>query len=270
MSDRSARPPRNLASALKTFANKPTSTDPVNRRIRRAFPFALLFFLIGCTAEIQTGSEKEIIMPAWFWDSPASTAVGYSLPHQDSEDAYADAFHDAAWRLFCDRRCRIAGEKAVASSPEGTMQMGSTIGIDVDSTGFEAFSRSLVRLDSAATRAMRIILVGGSNVTIDRTPVPAPVTAPDNGSTPVGYGSAPPYYYESSSWIEAEYKARLELALQAYSRFTGSSERIDDQILKTSVTGTDVILTNVQTVCRRMDRKNGTVKVWVTGRAETK
>ncbi len=243
------------------------STDYLNKGIKYTLLHILLFYLVGCTAKIQTHSEKEILLPAWFWDSPASTAVGYSLPHQDSEDAYADAFRDAAWRLFCDERCRVAGEKAVASSPEGTMQMGSTLQIEVDSSGFEAFSKSIVRLDSAVTQSMRVVLVGRSNITIDRTPVTAPITALDNGSTPFGYGSAPLYHHESSSWIEAEYQARLELALQAYSRFKGSSERIDDEILKTSVTGTDVILTNTQTVHRRMDRKNGIVRVWVTGRA---
>ena len=238
---------------------------------------SLLFFgclVIGCSARTQVidkSTSAPELLPVWFWDTPrlsgVSLAVGYSPLHQESDHAYQEAFQDAAWRLFCDRECRIYGEKGIASSPEGTMQMGSTIRIEVDSTGFSAFSKKLVRLDSVATRTMRIILVGTGRVEIDKTPIASPTFEMEDAGQGLGLGSAPIYYHESSSWIEAEREARIQLALDAHAEFMGSSETADEMILQTAVTKTDVTLTGIQTLHRRIERTQGYVMVWANGKA---
>ena len=238
------------------------------------FILAIIFLLItGCTSNIQTTVEATPgdLMPAWFWDTPSingiQLAVGYSLPHIESEHAYDEAFHDAAWRLFCDKRCRIFGEKGTASSPEGTMQMGSTMRMEVDSTGFSAFSRKLARLDSMVTESMRIMLVATSEVQVDKQRVHFP-RLKINGSTGYfGIGAAPLYYHLSSSWIEAEREAREQLAIDAHSELKGTTEAVDEQMLHTIVTKTDVTLSDIQTIHRRIDYINGFVMVWVRGNA---
>jgi hypothetical protein len=234
---------------------------------------AFSWLVIGCSAPVQSLKPElePVLMPVWFWDTPRmggiSFAVGYSPLHQESDHAYQEAFQDAAWRLFCDRQCHIYGEKGIASSPEGTMQMGSTIRIEVDSTGFSAFSGRLVRLDSLATTTMRVILVGTAEVVIDKARISVPdfeITDPEKN---LGLGSAPIYYHESSSWIEAEREARIQLALDAHAEFMGSSETADEMILQTAVTKTDVALTGIQTLHRRIERTQGYVMVWAGGRA---
>jgi len=243
---------------------------------RLGFFASILVFnwlIIGCSAPVQSlkpGFEP-VLLPVWFWNTPrisgVSLAVGYSPLHRESEYAYKEAFQDAAWRLFCDRRCRIYGEKGIASSPEGTMQMGSTIRIEVDSTGFSAFSKKLVKLDSVATKTMRIILVGTAKVEINKARISVPDFEIDNPERDLGLGSAPIYYHESSSWIEAEREARIQLALDAQAEFMGTSETVDEMILQTSVTKTDVTLTGIQTLHRRINRTQGYIMVWVNGRA---
>ena len=195
-------------------------------------------------------------------------AVGYSAPHRDSPSAYADAFRDAAWRLFCDRSSLITGERGSATAPEGVLDLGSTLTQEVDSAGFEDFTKGIVRLDSALAGGMRLMLVGTSALPVDTARIKSPPDEnPAVGGAPVAEGEAPLYYYAASSWQEAERKARLELALGANAEIKGLGVSRGDDQFKAAVFKTKVQLYNVQTVRRRWDARNGVVKVWVTGEA---
>lgn len=194
--------------------------------------------------------------------------MGYSVPHRESLSAYDDAFKDAAWRLFADRISQVTGERGSATAPDGMMDLGSTLTQQVDSAGFEAFQKQVVRLDSVLAGGMRVMLVGTAEFSVDTTRIPAP--ADDHSleaDLAVAEGSAPIYFYPSSSWQEAERKARLELALGANAEIKGIGVNRDDEQFKMAVFKTAVRLEAVQTVSRRWDVKNGVVKVRVMGRA---
>ena len=208
------------------------------------------------------------LLPAWFWDTPViegtSLSVGYSQPYIDSDHAYEDAFKDAAMRMFTDRMSCVRGERAIATVPDGVMQMGSTIHQETDTTGFGDFCKILVRLDSARTTTLRTMLVSTSHIEINKELIAPPGTAAEitTGSR-TSVGLAPFYLLESSSWIEAERNGRIELAIGISSEMRIVDKKQDDQAIKTIVTKTDVILSNVQTLHRRIDRDTGLVKVWV-------
>ena len=211
-------------------------------------------------------------MPAWFWDTPqvsgGALAVGYSVPHRESLSANDDAFKDAAWRLFCDRTSLVTGERGSATAPDGMMDLGSTLNQQVDSAGFEAFQKHVVRLDSALAGGMRVMLVGTGEFPMDTACIPSPAEEEAiQMELTVAEGSAPIYYYQSSSWQEAEQRARLELALGANAEIKGVGVNRDNEQFKAAVFKTNVRLEAVQTVRRRWDMKNGVVKAWVTGRA---
>ncbi len=234
--------------------------------------FPTIISAVAILSFAQAGNEKQkddFRLPAWFWDMPETgsmlMAVGYSQPHRESEHAYKDAFHDGAWRLFRDLHSSISGGRGTSTVAEGTMNIGSTIRQEVDSTGFSAFSKTIVRLDSASTPTIRIMLVSTGDLPLDRELLPEQSIAPEIVGSHLTQGSAQIYYHESSSWIEAEREARIELAVGTLSTLKGQTEIVNEGIFQTSITETDVILTDVLTMHRRIDRKKGLVTVWIKG-----
>ncbi|MCF7810494.1 hypothetical protein K9N50_05855, partial [bacterium] len=169
---------------------------------------------------------------------------------------------DAVFRLFKDQKCRIKGEKATATSPSGTMQMGSTIHIDSDTTGLSVFSKRIIKIDSCRTSEMLLMLVSTRDIEINCTRIKQP-SEPCNGSAVPG--SAPVYLQRSSSWIEAERVARESLATGISATVKVVDRKENDRVVKTIITSTDVMLSNIQTIHRRLDKENGIVKVWVDG-----
>ncbi|NQT34889.1 hypothetical protein HQ587_06845 [bacterium] len=234
------------------------------------FPTIISAVIVLSFAHAGNENQKDNFqLPAWFWDTPvagsALIAVGYSQQYRESEHAYKDAFHDGAWRLFRDLHSRISGERGISTVAEGTMNIGSTIRQEIDSTGFSAFSKTIIRLDSASTPTQRIMLVSTRDIPINRELLPEQSVAPEITGSHLAQGSSQLYYHESSSWIEAEREARIELAIGTFSSLKGQTEIVDDNVFQTSITKTDVILTDILTMHRRIDRKKGLVTVWVRG-----
>jgi len=225
------------------------------------------FILAGV---ILANGGDESLLPAWFWDTPeipgVRLAVGYSLPYQDSETAYQEAFRDGCWRLFTDWESRITGGRAHASAPEGTMHMGDTFAQVIDSTLFPGFMKNVVRLDSFSTPEIRVVLVGTGKANIDRNLTKAPSEKPAiSRSVLQARFSAPLYYYLSSSWKEAEAKARIELALSGFAVTKGLGSVKDQAALSVMNLETHVFLINVQTIHRRIHDQSGVVTIWVRG-----
>jgi len=241
-------------------------------RTSRIIHIAILVLLI-CTYQFAVAGKKhkkhEPPLPVWFWDTPQINngllTVGYSKSYIESKHAYQDAFLDGAWRLFCGKQSRIAGEKAIASSPSGMSHMGSTIREIADSTGFSRFCKRIVRIDSAATPTLRVILIGTRKIDVDQTLMTSPPEPNINLSRSVSQGCSKMYEFEYSSWLEAERKARNSLATGISIEQECLEASTQDNAFKTIVTKTDILLTNVQTIHRRFNRKNGVVSVWING-----
>lgn len=218
--------------------------------------------------------------PSWFWDPPATTvAVGYSPQYQDAPTANDSAFTDAAWRLFKDRRANVNGGMATSYTPYGQYSEGSSIDYVLsfsDSMQFDGFLKSVVRVDSAivpsfgAVKGMRVMLVATSEVEVDNSFIPSPSDVNAERGTNDAIGVAESYYYESSSWIEAERGARIQLAmnqstttgLTAIERSQSQGDRVEAKTVDITV---DVVISNVRVVKRRLDPITNSRKVWVTG-----
>jgi hypothetical protein len=208
--------------------------------------------------------EDDPILPYWFWDIPvndnALLAVGYSNAYIESDHAFNEAFDDAVLRLFIDMNCQIKGERATATSPSGTMHMGSTIQVSKDTLGLAEFKLQVIMLDSVRTPEMLIILVSNKEMEINHSLIKQP---PEPYVDNAVSGSAPIYLQQSSSWIEAERVAREELALSKSASVKVVDRKENNNVIKTIVTTTDVMLSDVQTIHQRIDWDNRIVKVWV-------
>ena len=73
----------------------------------------------------------------------------------------------------------------------------------------------------------------------------------------VVHGISAPYYYEKSSWIWAERRARIEAAMTISLDIKAMEMHIDEQNVKTVVAESDAVLMMVQTVARGIDSKSG-------------
>jgi len=208
--------------------------------------------------------EDDPILPDWFWDTPvndnALLAVGYSNAYIESDHAFNEAFENAVLRLFIDTNCQIKGERATATSPGGSMHMGSTIQVSKDTLGLAEFKKHVARLDSVRTPEMLIILVSNREMEITRKFIKQPGNPESENAVS---GSALIYLQQSSSWIEAERVAREELAISISASVKVVDRKENDRVVKTIVTTTDVMLSDVQTIHRRIDWDNRIVKVWV-------
>lgn len=175
-------------------------------------------FLGTCVARSQS-------YPYWFLHQgevqcPA-LAVGYANPSFYRDSAIVHARRNGVENFARMHRTRIAGGQAYWSTEAGTYWMGSNFREEFD-TAF-TMSSSMVVLDSHNAQDFVVSLLGDSSCVIDasarvKEPVsgrPAPgwtESPPRDEGYHYAVGVAPEYYYETSSWIEAERLARRNLA----------------------------------------------------------
>jgi len=225
---------------------------------------------------VQLNGKKPLELPVWFWDMPshpeAGFAVGYSPPYCDSERAFEEAFQDGAWRLFTDRRTVLQGRTGTTLTPYGVMLADTDIKPLDDTTGFSAFGAGLVHLDSVyVPDIMRLVLIGTREVEFDKQRIPAPEYSSGIKEAVAALGCAPKYYRDCSSWIKAENSARLSLAM-GYTQVKVLTERssgtFTDDFSEIVVVEVSSLLTDVQTVHRRLEPSTGARVVWVKGKVE--
>ncbi len=247
----------------------------------RILGLSCILVLITITS---SAADKQLSMPSWFWDMPSDInqserwAVGYSRPHRDSDHAYDDAFLEGAWRLFSDGHSLVKGESGTASTPRGTMHLGRTLRFsEIDSSAFNVFLKTVVRIDSASTETLRVMLVATGNIKVGRARIVQPSVGFENeNNRKLTTGAAQIYHFQMSSWIEAEREARLQLATNVYSKiraidksvtaFSDSRKMIDLNSRITTIE-TNAVLRNVRTVRRRFDTRSNIITVWISGDA---
>lgn len=163
--------------------------------------------------------------PYWFLHQGAvkcsPLAVGYANPSFYRDSAIVHARRNGLESFARLQRTRISGGQAYWSTEAGTYWMGSNFSEEFDTA--LAMSSSLVVLDSHVAQGFVTSLLGDSTCEMDpsfrgREPVagkPAPgwtESPPRDEVYHYAVGVAPEYYYETSSWIEAERLARRNLA----------------------------------------------------------
>ena len=205
-------------------------------------------------------ASEPIMMPAWFWQTPVEPgvllSVGYSTPYANISSSYQEAYDSAAWRLFVDCESHVIGGRAMLETPEGMMSAGSKFDFIVDSSAFEGFAKSLVRIDSAATIELVVMLVGTKKIEVDTDWTIDPGLPELSAFKKEGYfvslGTGQDYHYQSSSWEEAERSARREMAL-TFSEIKILEKDVNFYSSGTFLIETDIWLHNVQTLARSID-----------------
>jgi len=203
-------------------------------------------------------------LPSWFWAPPVFAdircSVGYANEYEYAASSYNAAFDNAALRIWYDRSSRIKVNSGILSLHDETMFLEGTSQISTDTLGFAAFKGSLVRVDSCWVENLVLMLVSTRPITVE-TNLTAPPTPPvEFDSLPgltYGVGHAPAYYYSSSSWLDAEIDARLEMALCAFSNVRVHVRMFDQLYGRYSIRKADVLAKDIRVVARYLDTAMG-------------
>lgn len=222
------------------------------------------FFILLCCC-----SARAQEYPGWFLyqgEIPCnSLVVGFSniSYYPDSSASHAIA---NGWELFARQQwTRVYGGQAFWSTEIGTFWMGADFQEQFDSTAIETARSLLVPLDTLFLQNMTAVLLASPDCTPGSI---HPTLLPIRDLKPPGWiedlptdhrylyavGISPEYYYEKSSWMQAEKMARRNLArslliqIKAMQKMARQGQEVRQE--QVSVT-----IHQVQTVARWRDLK---------------
>jgi hypothetical protein len=175
--------------------------------------------------------------PRWFLDQGdlpcAGAAVGITATPYYPDSTGGQGLLLAAENAVRYRAMTISGTMAYFTSEGGgTCVVSSTVTESFDTALVENAAKSMKLLTSYSSLGLTLVLAGPSGcdvpgqfmrmVRVGRSNTPSWVTElPPDQKISYAVGISEPFYYEESSWTEAEKNARLELARMAHSRMRG-------------------------------------------------
>lgn len=216
--------------------------------------------------------------PCWFLFEGevgcATTAVGIAQPSFSRDSAVALSFRRGCGAFVRQSGVKISGGQGFWATEGGTYWMGADFTEEFDTAGTQAICSGLVGVDTIATNGGVFVLVAPTGCTIGGM---NGMTCSVVGKAPPGWverlpseegysfaiGLAPTYFYETSSWDEAEHAARRNLA-------RGFSAEIRSMQKLTSTEGQEVrqeelsvTLRNWRVVARWRDVNDGVFYVLI-------
>jgi len=214
-------------------------------------------------------SLPENIYPRWFFNPPtgSSFAVGYSSEHAYRDSAIKAATRDAARNYVKCRKVQIEGEQGLATLAAGTITVGSTIKEWYDTAEAVNLGERMKVVDYFQRGGAVSVLASTDSVgdapgpqRVDAATVAMPAWTTNIPEKP-GYvynsGLAPLYYNEFNSWLEAERKARINLALTVYTKVKFLGKKVEDSYFREfQVEETNVTLEGIEVVARWKDVRN--------------
>ncbi len=228
-----------------------------------------IFTLIMCYLVFCNTEAKAQSYPRWFLETgrvPCQTAVGYEKVSIFPDSAVNRAFEQACLNWVRQKQVTIQGGQAFWSTEIGTVWMGSDFYESFDSSRVSIAQNSMQKLDSLISKNMVAVLVGPKECpladslkqSVNLAEIPGPEwikSLPENSHYVYAIGAATEYFYEASSWLEAEYNARLNLAREVFTRIQ-SLQKVTTAGEEVRHEETKVVLRNLRIVARWLDLKN--------------
>ena len=198
-------------------------------------------------------------------------AVGFCQPCLNNDSSVSLAAKDAIWNILSQRTVMIKSRSGIAGSNPNIIFMGQDVAFEVDTAGYDRIVENYDILDKYFSGDMIMVLVGQKKDSILLKDDSKPYDygdwlhdIPKDDQSYFALGSAPEYFYESSSWKEALNSALLELARQVSSKIR-SLEKYDGQnVYKTIIEEGEVVLQNWQVVSRHYSPENKTCNILIT------
>lgn len=230
----------------------------------RASLLALLPFLTvqAAVAQTQSGRDSGREYPAWFLAAPESrvlTSVGIAPRYATDSTSVAEATERALEALALAIKSRVSVQMAT----EAYANVRDFRGEDYQETALADPGHAAVVLDTAFLDKVVMVLVGTSRIAVDRHRVQMPDSVPSWVSTPpaststgsIALGTAPMYFYEQNSWIEAEARGRKAAAYDAATKIRTLSRSNNGDFTSVTVQSADAMLEGAQVVRRWRDAR---------------
>jgi len=197
--------------------------------------------------------------PVWFLEQgnlKFKSIIGFTEIPFYTDSSFASAVENGQSNLSKNRSIKIKGGQGFLTTEAGSIWMGSDIKESYDTSGYK---NPLVIIDTAVCNNLLIALLAEKFYQIDdilkeyrcvdEIQKPGWVEQPpENSNFLYSIGRSKKYYYEQSSWDEAEKNARLNLArrlninvksLQKFSSYY--SENIESEELKITLKEIEII-----------------------------
>lgn len=221
------------------------------------FCFGVLAGLCGCVITL----SAQPTFPSWFKDTPSTPGVVYAIGFAPAsfipESGYEAARAHAAEQLRLARSVSIQGEQLFEIVPGKNtiyrgerMQMSSSIPEDLPLTIIDSVRTETMTLVLAATRPHSLPMQAFETMPSDP---PDWTQHPTQRDGLYAVGVAPRYYYPLSSWMEAEYQARIQLAFSVVADQRSLTRGYGVYTHTVTATRTGVILQNAEVVSRWHD-----------------
>ena len=231
-----------------------------SRRIWTVFFILLLF-----------GTSNSQEYPRWFLDqrglSCSNMIVGYANSSYFPDSSVAQAVLNGCENFVRNRRIHFSGGQAYWSTEAGTFWMGSDFKEEFDEGELPLVKVSLHVIDTMKTQNMTAVLMSPfdcelkpiEKITKNVSRIDTPKwteTPPEDDVFFYAVGVSNKYYYESSSWLEAERMARKNMARNVIIDVQ-AIQKIDDREGQ-EIRNEDVRVTmiNLETVARWRDLRD--------------
>lgn len=208
--------------------------------------------------------------PGWFLNPSEieceKIAVGFANPSFYPDSAASYAIRNGYENFVRQNRTEIKGGQAFWNTEAGMYWMGSSFTERFDSTRIDRAASSLLPVDTLATEHFVAVLLADPGCRLEnqsgnhQSPVDLPEPSwiegpPRDRSYDYAVGLAPEYYYESSSWREAEMLARRNLARTVYTKMQ-VLQKIGAQGQEILNEEVSVVLRNLEVVSRWRDSED--------------
>ncbi|MBF8296552.1 MAG: hypothetical protein HW389_3097 [Bacteroidetes bacterium] len=238
-------------------------------RLSRAILWRIGFALLSVGFVVQKSSPQTY--PAWFIEQGTlcrgRVAVGYADPSYFPDSSISRAAKNARENFARQKETHVQGGQLFWATEGGTYWMGADFREQYDAAASGSALASLVPVDTLVNSSMTLVLLTDRLCQINRAALrqvslsgEAPrwtETLPQDGEYFYAVGVASEYYYEVSSWMEAERNARRNLArsvVVAVASLQKLSSREGQDIRREEIS---VSLSHIDVVARWRDRTNG-------------
>ncbi len=234
-----------------------------------------IFALLGAISYGES-VQDQAGYPAWFWHPPdpdgSSYAVGFLQPCLDNDSSLALAKSIAIWNVLSQSKIRVSTVSGIAGTNPNIIYMGQDVQFRIDSLGYDGIYDDYVILDKhyIGYDYLLTVLVGPKSDSADFADRNQQCDygdwtheIPHDNENLYSMGSAPEYYYQSSSWKEALKNALVEMAHQISSEIKSLYKYEGHNVYKTVLEEGDVFLMNWWVAARKYNPENKTYNVLI-------
>ncbi len=185
------------------------------------------------------------VYPRWFLNPeeiPCEPAAIGVAPTGYYPDSTGGAFQNAVMNALRAEEEAVEGSKQFFSAGDGTAEVGTSVHETLDTSRLESLFKSLKTVRMFAIGEMTAVLAGtggcglsgGMDALVPLASLGTPAWTrmlPADQRFEYAVGISEPYYYESSSWLEAEKNGRLELARSLRTQVRIRQRLVTDAVL---------------------------------------